>query len=200
MLVSDVVEEIIEKSPHYLSPQSILRKITAVRDRLIRQSMAAQRQSGTICAAIDLHAGQVEYIPPCSPDAVVDVDIMVSAYQGGDSEEYRRIQLRQFDQSVRSPYYYFTAGKIGIHPAPEYDAAYGIKIFHLPVVAPLRLEDMDKVTGFDPDYDMLLVYGILREITSGNEAQENNTKYLQLLADYTAANSGYETHQVRERW
>ncbi|MNI93931.1 hypothetical protein D3C73_1519560 [compost metagenome] len=59
---------------------------------------------------------------------------------------------------------------------------------------------MDKATGFDPDYDMLLVYGVLREITSGNEAQEYNNKYQQLLMDYTAANSGYETHQVKERW
>jgi hypothetical protein len=85
-------------------------------------------------------------------------------------------------------------------PVPEYDAAYGIKIFHLPVLNPLTFADMEGDTGFDPDYDMLLVYGVLREITSGNEAQENNTKYLQLLADYTAANSGYETHEVKERW
>ncbi|WP_340397803.1 hypothetical protein NST50_05320 [Paenibacillus sp. FSL E2-0202] len=200
MKVSDVVEEIIEKSPHFLSPQSILRKITAVRDRLLRQSMAAQRQSSTVCTAIDLHAGQIEYVPPCSPDSVVDVDVRFSAYRGGDCKDYRRIPLRQFDQRAHKPYYYFTAGKIGIMPVPEYDAAYGIKIFHLPVLNPLTFEDMEGDTGFDPDYDMLLVYGVLREITSGNEAQENNTKYLQLLADYTVANSGYETHEVKERW
>ncbi|WP_339211899.1 hypothetical protein [Paenibacillus sp. FSL L8-0333] len=200
MKVSDVVEEIIEKSPHFLSPQSILRKVTAVRDRLLRQSTAAQRQSGTICTAIDLHKGQIEYVLPCSPDSVVDVDVRVSAYRGGDCKDYRRISLRQFDQKANKSYYYFTAGKIGIMPVPEYDTAYGIKIFHLPVLNPLTFEDMEGDTGFDPDYDMLLVYGVLREITSGNEAQENNTKYLQLLADYTAANSGYETHEVKERW
>lgn len=200
MFVSDVVEEIAEKSPNYLSPQSILRKITAVRDRLLRQSTAAQRQSSTICTAIDLHAGQTEYVPPCAPDAVVDVDVRLSAYRGGDSEEYRRIPLRQFDQQARRPYYYFTAGKLWIVPTPDYDAAYGIKIFHLPVLNPLTFADMEGDTGFDPDYDMLLVYGVLREITSGAEAQENNNKYQQLLADYTIANSGYETHEVKERW
>jgi len=200
LLVRDVVEEIQEKAPNYLSPQSILRKITQVRDRLLRQSTTAQRQSSTLCTAIDLRAGQSEHIPPCPPDSVVDVDVKMSAYRGGDSDEYRRIPLRQFDQTSKRPYYYFTAGRISIVPAPEYDALYGLKIFHLPVVNPLRLDDMENLTGFDPDYDMLLVYGVLRDVTRGNESQEYDLKYQQLLSDYITANSGYELHQIRERW
>lgn len=200
MLLKDVVEEIAEKAPNYLSPASIIRKVTQVRDRLIRQSGSAQQIAETVCTAIDLLKGQSEYIIPCPPGNIIDVDIRTSAYGYGGEGDYRRIPLRQFNQSSRGPYYYLLAGKIGIMPVPQQNASYGIKIFHLPVINPLTFEDMSKPTGFDPDYDMLLVYGVLQEITSGKEAQENNSKYLQLLADYERANSGYETYEVKERW
>ncbi|WP_025692596.1 phage adaptor protein [Paenibacillus zanthoxyli] len=197
MLVSEVVEEIAEKSPNYLSPQSILRKITSVRDRLFRAYTGAQRQSDTVCTAIDLYTGVPEYPLPCPPGNVVDVDFRRAP---GTDHEYLRIPLRQFNERSIRPYYYFQAGRIGIVPAPDEDIAYGLKVFHVPVVYPLTLLDMGNPTGFDPDYDMLLVFGVLREITSGIEAQEFDAKYQQLLAEYTAANSGYERYAVKERW
>ncbi|MDK8193772.1 hypothetical protein QP794_27190 [Paenibacillus sp. UMB7766-LJ446] len=193
MKVSDVVEEIIEKSPHTLSPASILRKITQVRDRLLRNLGSAQQQSETVCTAIDLVKDQLAYTLPCPQSAVTEVTML-------SNDVYVRLPLRQFHNASIKPYHYFQAGQIGIVPTPDKDVTYGIKIFHAPVLYPLRLTDMDKDTGFDPDYDMLLVYGVLREITSGNEAEEYNNKYMQLYTEYQSAANGYERYAVDERW
>ncbi|MFB5761031.1 phage adaptor protein [Paenibacillus medicaginis] len=193
MKVSDVVEEIIEKSPHTLSPASILRKITNIRDRLLRNLGSAQQQSETVCTAIDLNKDQASYTLPCPQSAVTEVTMLVD-------DRYIRLPLRQFHNASIKPYHYFQAGQIGIVPTPQEDVPYGIKVFHAPVLYPLRLQDMDKDTGFDPDYDMLLVYGVLREITSGAEAQEYSAKYDQLYIEYQSASNGYERYSVDERW
>ncbi|WP_338841986.1 hypothetical protein [Paenibacillus glucanolyticus] len=193
MLLRDVVEEIAEKAPNFLSPASIVRKVTQVRDRLIRQPGGAQQQSDTVCTGIDLRAGQAQYILPCPPGNVVDVDIM---WDG----EWRRIPLRQFNQRSIKPYYYFQAGVLGLVPNPEEDCVMGLKVFHTPVLPELSLTDMNGPTAFDPDYDMVLVYGVLREITSGRDAQEFDAKYQQLLSDYQSANSGWERYSINERW
>lgn len=80
---------------------------------------------------------------------------------------------------------------------PTANAEQGIKIHHLPVIPPLTLADMDNPTGFDPDFDMVLVYGVLREITDNNDY---DIRYQQLLNEYQTANSGYEVHVIQERW
>lgn len=193
MLVRDVVEEIQEKVPNHLSPQSILRKITQVRDRILRDAGSAQQQAETVCTAIDLIAGKAQYILPCPPSNVVDVDVFLNG-------DWRRLTLRQLHQDSVKPYYYFQSGLIGLVPTPDEDVAVSLKIFHIPILLPLGLSDMDGMTGFDPDYDMVLVYGVLREITNGSAAQEYDAKYQTLLADYKAANNGFEKYVITERW
>lgn len=188
MLVRDVVEEIQEKLPNLLSPQSIIRKVTQVRDRLIRQSGSAQQQTDTVCTGIDLRAGQDLYILPCPMANIVDVDII---WHGA----WRRIPYRQFHNASLKPYYYVQSGMIGIVPTPDEDVTVGLKIFHLPVLPPLGLDDMDGPTGFDPDYDMVLVYGVLRELAPGYDDM-----YQQLLIDYRTAVNGLEKYSVDERW
>lgn len=197
MLLKDVVEEIQEKAPNnFLSPKSIVRKITQVRDRLIRTYGTAQQQSEVVTTAIDLWKGQSLYIPPCPPGNVTDVDIYDTAY--GGAGRWRRIQQKQFNlPSPTGPYYYFVAGKIGIYPVPTANADQGIKIHHIPVIPPLTLADMNKETEFDPDFDMVLVYGVLREISDNNDYE---IRYQQLLMEYQTANSGYEVHVIQERW
>ncbi|WP_110930675.1 phage adaptor protein [Paenibacillus bouchesdurhonensis] len=188
MLLKDVVEEIQEKAPNYLSPQSIVRKITQVRDRLLRQSGSGQQQTDTVCTGIDLKDGQALYILPCPVGNITDVDII---WHGN----WRRLPYRQFHNDSIKPYYYVQGSMIGLVPTPTEDVAVGLKIFHIPVLPPLSVTDMDGMTGFDPDYGMLLVYGVLREITSGYDDM-----YQLLLNDYRTANNGYEKYSVNERW
>ncbi|WP_449290193.1 phage adaptor protein [Paenibacillus motobuensis] len=165
-----------------------MRKITQVRDRLLRQLGSGQQQTETVCTGIDLMTGQALYILPCPVGNITDVDIL---WQG----EWRRIPYRQFHNASIKPYYYVQSGMIGLVPTPDTDVTMGLKIFHIPVLPPLSINDMDGMTGFDPDYDMVLVYGVLREITGGFDEL-----YQQLLNDWKAANNGYEKYSVDERW
>lgn len=188
MLLKDVIEEIQEKAPNHLSPQSIVRKVTQVRDRLIRQAGSAQQQVDVVATGLDVHEGQALYVLPCPPSNVTDVDMLVSG-------KWRRLVLRQFHNASVKPYYYLQGGSLGLVPTPDTSVAVGLKIFHLPVLPPLTLMGMDGMTGFDPDYDMLLVYGVLREISAGFD-----DLYQQLLIEYKTANNGSEKYTVNERW
>ncbi|MFD1990098.1 hypothetical protein ACFSGI_09020 [Paenibacillus nicotianae] len=124
-------------------------------------------------------------------------------YHSDLGREWYSLEKKQFDQkSGWRPYYYFTAGRIGIHPVPKVDVLYGIKIFHNPVLAPLATADIGKYaeTGFDPSFDMLLVYGVLKDMATGGQASEFQAKYQEILNEYITANSGYENYRVRGRW
>lgn len=208
MRLREVVEEIQEKLPNYTSPESIVRKITFVRDKLIRTSGSWQQQTDVVDTSIDLVAGQAQYDLPCPPGNITEIMLFDTAfrkpYDPVSGQYLRGIPVRQFNQDNRPyygrPYYYIVAGKIGIVPTPTFDAVYGIKIFHLPVLIPLTLQGMGGDTGFDPNFDMLLVYGALQEMASGNAAQEFNAKYQDLLQDYKRANNGGENYVVQSRW
>lgn len=203
MLVQEIVEEIIEKLPSNTYPVvSILRKITEVRDRLLRIISPAQRQSDALNQAFDLTAGNGLIDLICPPGNVTEVAIRNSIYTNveynDDARDWRRIPLRQFDEQERNPYYYFVNGKIGIYPPPVYDTFYGIKIFYTPVLPPLTTDDLNSGSGFDPNFDMLLVYGVLKDMLPG--AGEIHERYNQIYREYSAATSGYERYVVKGRW
>lgn len=203
MLVQEIVEEIIEKIPENTTPVvSILRKITQVRDRLLRNLSPAQAQSDTLNQSFDLTAGNGLTDLICPPGNVTDVAIRNAIYTNqsfeDDARDWRRIPLRQFDEHDHGPYYYFVAGQIGVYPPPIYDTFYGIKIFYTQVLGELTLEDLNNGSGFDPDFDMLLVYGVLKDMVPDNG--NFDARYQQLYLEYTSATSGYEQYVVKERW
>lgn len=213
MYVSEVVEEIQEKLPNnLLNPTSILRKITQVRDRLIRNYNGAQQQSEAVCTAIDMIAGQNLYPIPAPAGSITEVvakyrpdeyHLQEYGYYEELGRAWYRLEMKQFDQiSGYRPYYYLTAGRIGIYPTPTVDMAYGIKVFHNPVLFPLTIKSLDGLvrTGFDPNFDMLLVYGVLKDMATGGQASEFQAKYQEMYNEYVTANSGYETYRVKERW
>jgi hypothetical protein len=230
MLLQEVVEEIQEKAPNFISPQSIIRKITNVRDNLIRNYGPAQQQSNPVVTELDLINGKAQYPLPCPPGNIVNVDVkglwvgmyggiifpcdcedtwsQPQTYNTGTSTDttitvpdcWFRMPYRQFDEYYWGPYYYFLSGTIGLVPSPCQDVTRGLKIFHIPVLAPLSLDSLNGPTGFDPNYDMLLVYGVLKDLTSGAQAQEYTAKYTQWFQDYQTANSGWERFTVNERW
>lgn len=203
MLVQDIVEEIIEKIPENTMPVvSILRKITQVRDRLLRNLSAAQSQSEVLNQSFDVIAWEGMTALVCPPDNVTEVAIRNSIYTNqtfnDDARDWRRIPLRAFDKDERNPYYYFVAGQIGIYPPPIYDTFYGIKIFYTPVFGPLTLDDLNNGSGFDPNFDMLLVYGVLKDMMPENG--NFYTRYQELYEEYRSATSGYEQFVIKGRW
>ena len=215
MLIQDIIEEIIEKIPENRMPvTSILRKLTQTRDRLLRNLSASQAQSGVLNQSFDLLAGDGLTQLICPPDNVVEVAIRNSIYTNqtfnDDARDWRRIPLKHLNEhSVENgykrnaeyqndPYYYFVSGKIGVYPPPMYDTFYGIKIFFTPVMRPLTTDDLNYGTGFDPNFDMLLVYGVLKDILPDNNAFYN--RYQELYEEYRSATSGYEHFIVKGRW
>lgn len=203
MLVQDILEEIIEKLPENTMPvTSILRKITQVRDRLLRNLSASQSQSEALNQTFDATVGDGQYALICPPDNVTEVAIRNSIYRSlpfyDDARDWRRIPLKPFNEHEKSPYYYFVAGKIGIYPPPIYETFYGIKIFYTPVLRSLTIEDINGSSGFDPNFDMLLVYGVLKDILpTGNEYY---TRYQEIYEEYKSATSGYEHFVIKGRW
>lgn len=207
MKLSEVVAEIAEKAPNVLSPESIVRKITFVRDKLIRTSGSWQQQTDNVSTVYDLTAGVSQYPLPAPPGNIEEVMVYDSAFRAlyveGGGNWRRALPQKQFDQESCSwlqPYYYYESGYLNLVPTPEYDAPYGIKIFHRPVLDDLTTAGMNGPTGFDPDFDMVLVYGVLREITNGAAAQEYDAKYQDVLRDYKSANNGGETYVVKGGW
>lgn len=203
MLVQEIVEEIIEKLPENHTPVvSLLRKITQVRDRLLRNLSPAQAQSDVLNQSFDLTAGNGLTDLICPPGNVTEVAIRNAIYTNqtynDDALDWRRIPLRQLDERERGPYYYFVAGQIGVYPPPVYDTFYAIKIFYTTVLVELTLDDLNNGSGFDPDFDMLLVYGVLKDIQPDNG--NFDARYQQLYREYTSATSGYERYVVKERW
>ncbi|OKP81640.1 hypothetical protein A3842_11215 [Paenibacillus sp. P3E] len=203
MLVQEVVEEIVEKLPENTTTVvSILRKITQVRDRLMRNYSPAQAQSEVLNQSFDVTVGNGLLNLICPPDSVTEVAIRNAIYTNqtfeDESLDWRRIPLRQFDEREKRPYYYFVAGQIGVYPPPLFDTFYGIKIFYTPVIGELTLDDLNSGTGFEPSFDMLLVYGVLRDIIPGDNDFE--MRYQQIYREYTSATSGYERYAVKERW
>lgn len=205
MLVQDIVEEIIEKVPENTYPVvSLLRKITDVRDRLLRNLSPAQKQSDAINQTFDMVAGEGLTALPCPPGNVTEVALRREVYEQyypssiSNPEDWFRIPLRQFDERERDPYYYFVNGQIGIYPPPKETIYYGIKIFFTPTYGPLTVDDLNSGSGFDPDFDMLLVYGVLKDLMPSSG--EFHERYNQLYREYNNATSGYERYVVKGRW
>jgi hypothetical protein len=57
---------------------------------------------------------------------------------------------------------------------------------------------MNSSTGFDPDFDMLIVYGVLRDMQPNNESFE--LRYQQIYSEYRRATNDYEKFVVQESW
>ena len=232
MLLQEVVEEIIEKTPdNKLSIPSILRKVTQVRDGIIRNYGPGQRQSDVIVSTMDLVEGVVQYPLPCPPGSVIDVDVkglwngyyygyfsgssgtqweQPQTYNTGTStsdtpdpsttDSWYRLEYKQFDERYRGPFYYFVSGTIGVVPTPQTTVTGGLKIFHVPVLTPLTVDGLNGPTGFDPNFDMVLVYGVLKDATRGNDALEYANKYNDWLLQYQQANNGFERYVVKSKW
>lgn len=211
MYVREVVEEIQEKNKNFLTPTSILRKITQVRDRLLRNLGSGQQQTDVVCTAFDLIKDKKLYPLPAPAGAITAVTVNYrpdeyysdTGYHEDRDRGWYTLQQKQFDESEGwRPYYYVVGGKIGLSHPTRMDVATGIKIFHKPIILPFKLQDLngDIPTGFDPDFDMVLVYGVLKDITYGNEASEFQAKYQELYNEYVRANNGYETYQIKEKW
>jgi hypothetical protein len=182
LLLQAAVEEIIEKAPNAgLSIPSIIRKIEGVRNRLLRtygQEIAPYW--------MDLNAGEAEY-PLLFPAGSLD-----SVLINGSRYPWAQMNSRGY-----SRYYYTYSGVIGLVPTPQEDITQGLTLFYKKTMVPLTVNDLNGEVGFDPDYDWLVVYGALIDITRGGDAAEFKAKYDELLDNYLRTPTTPEPTQIQ---
>lgn len=185
MKLIEAVEEIQEKSSNHLSMQSIIRKITMSRDQLLRRFGRE-----TEIHRMDLLENEPLYPWALPHSSIKSVLVNGVAYQFG-----------YLNDRSRSRYYYFLSGAIGIHPTPKETAKEGLTVFYDKTLVPLTVDALEQEVGFDRDYDMLVVYGALMTIETGNAGLYFSGKYNELLNDYLAVNTDPEHYQIRlEDW
>lgn len=181
MLLSEVVEEITEKSPINLSPASIVRKVSQLRKQIIRNYCSDIDES-----ALDLEEGLAQYPLPCSQDRIKEVTVKGCRYDRGS-----------LGDSVPCQYYYILNETIGIYPTPTETVEEGILIFHAKNPTDLTLGDMNDEAGLN-EYDMLLVWGVLQDVDPDKQVYKN--RYNELFTEYWAANQSVDRSTVKGRW
>jgi hypothetical protein len=181
MKLIEAVEEVQEKSSNNLSMQSIIRKINMSRDQLLRRFGRE-----TEVHHLDLLANEPLYPWLLPQGSIKSVLINGAAYP-----------FAYLNDRAKGRYYYFLNGSIGIYPTPEDTIVEGITVFYDKTLAPLTVDALEQDIGFDRDYDMLVVYGALKTIETGNSGHYYANKYNELLDDYLAVNTEPEHYQIR---
>lgn len=181
MLLSEAVEEILEKAPNYLSMPSLIRKINTVRNQLLRTY-----GKEVVPYRMDINAGSAEYPWPLPPGSI--------AYVLVDGHKW---PMGQLNAASPSHYYYLLAGTIGLYPVPQEAILQGLTIFYKKTLVPLSVGDLNAEVGLDPDYDNLVVYGVLKDITSGAQAAEYAARYEAALNDYLRTATSPEAYQIQ---
>ena len=183
MLLKEAIEEIQEKAPNFLSMTSLIRKINTARGQRLRNY-----GTDVVPMTMDLIEDKSTYPWPYPAGSIQHVLVNGAKYTLG--------QLNSLTK--RSLYYYLLAGTIGLFPTPTEDTVQGLMVMYKKSMAPLSLNDMDAEVGFDPDYDMLVVYSVLKDITNGGLSVEYTAKYSAMLDEYLGAQTSPEAYQIPE--
>jgi hypothetical protein len=172
MTVGDIVEEISEKTEHFLSDASIIRKINNLMTEIFRDLKRIITTS-----RLDLESGLATYPLPCSIYNIYQLMI--------NGEEYTYQNLKAEDCGN---VYYYIDGSFGIYPTPEKDVAKGILILHYKVPEELSTSDMNAEPDLDADFRMLLVWGVSKDVTKNKEDKaEYRDNYNNLLGTYISS-------------
>jgi hypothetical protein len=181
MLLSEVVDEIVEKWPSgvEIHMPSVIRKISQLRRQLIRNYCTKIDTSTT-----DLLENVPEYPLPCDQSDIKEVVVNGCPYVRGS-----------LGALVPSQYYYILNQTIGIYPTPKITVTEGLMLFHTKSTRDLTMGDLSSEAGLDKDYDMLLVYGVLKDVDDKYLIQYN-----ELFKGYWSANLTPDQSVVEGRW
>ncbi|MDQ6418675.1 hypothetical protein RB620_04410 [Paenibacillus sp. LHD-117] len=190
MILSDIVEEILEKvgegPGRSLSMPSIIRKVDQKQKQILRQ----YGYNNDDVAVMDILTGIVEYPLPCAPGNITSVYV-----------NDQRLPLRQRNDYSLSAYYYLLDGTIGLYlqgQRPTEDIIQGLKIFHKHVPAALAVGTLNAEPEIEEEFRMLLVYGVLIDIAEPAMIGFYRDRYDELLAEYVSATRDPESTQICE--
>lgn len=107
---------------------------------------------------------------------------IISAIVDGKHIDYEDIN----DEKSGTPFLYTFGNALGIYPTPQRDVSSGLFIHHY--LEPKKLTNESDIPEFDPDFHMMLVYGVCIELAedSNDVDMVNNftSKYNGLLDDF----------------
>ena len=149
MTLQQILDEIQEKYPHGFSNDSIIRKINQIQAELFRTIYRPITQT-----FYDLLADNPYYPLDFSSSKVVDVVV------NGCEYPFRHVKGKDL-----SKYYYFTDDQtLAIFPTPTEDITDGLMVVHYKEPRTLTTSDLSLAPDFDPDYHMLLVYLVCKQL------------------------------------
>ncbi|MFX3633722.1 MAG: hypothetical protein ACE3L7_25555 [Candidatus Pristimantibacillus sp.] len=191
MILSDIVEEILEKvgdgNGRSISMKSIVRKVDQKQKQILRQ----HGNNNDDVAVLDILEGIAEYPLPCASGNITSVYV-----------NNHRIPLRQRNDYTLASYYYLLDGTIGLYLysklMPTETILQGLKIFHKHVPATLTVGDLNAEPNIEEDYRMLLVYGVLIDIAEPSMIGRYQEAYDSLLQEFVASTRDPESTQISE--
>lgn len=189
MLLSDIVEEILEKvgdgPGRLLSMRSIVRKVDAKQKQILRQ----YGNNNDDVAVMDILQGVAEYPLPCAPGNITSVYV-----------NSHRIPYRQRNDYTMGTYYYLLDSTIGLYLSgqlyPKATITRGLKIFHKHIPSTLTTSMMSAEPEIEEDYRMLLVYGVLIDIADQGMTGRYQALYDELLQEYVLGTRDPEPTQI----
>lgn len=191
MLLSDIIEEILEKvgdgPGRTLSMRSLVRKVDLLQKTILRQ----YGNNTDDVAVLDILEGVAEYPLPCAPGNITSVYV----------NDYR-IPFRQRNDYTLNDYYYLLDGTIGLYLFgrlyPKTTHEMGLKIFHKHVPATLSETAFDAVPDLEETYHMLLVYGVLIDTAETNLVSKYKSDYNEMLAEFVHSTRDPESTSITE--
>lgn len=191
MLLSDIVEEILEKVGNgpgrNVSMASIVRKVDQKQKEIFRQ----YSNNDDDMAVLDILEGIAEYPLPCEPGNITSVYV-----------NDQRIPFRARNDYTMVTYYYLLNRTIGLYlygsMAPSQTMEMGLKIFHKHVPPTLTVNDLNGEPEIEDAYRMLLAYGVLIDLAEPQMTGKYKDAYRELLSDYVTATRDPESNAISE--
>lgn len=186
LTIAEIIEEADEKVPNALSTGSKLRKINA-RERELYRTIFKNKTS----TVLDIVADQFLYPLAFNKGKIISVVVEDRKYSYEDIN----------DDSATAPYLYTFENSIGLYPTPATEVAGGILIFHYEEPRVYSEEDLSVEPGFDPDFHMLHVFGLCKDMAEVMQRFDAANgfigQYNALLQDYRKANPEPELPPMR---
>jgi hypothetical protein len=154
MTYQEIIDEADERYPNGLTPTSKLLKIYNHERKLMRTIY--RRKTASV---FDVTVGQFLY------PLTFHYSKIFQALYGGKLYEYEDIN----DKLGQPPFLYTYQDSIGVYPTPERDIAGGLHLFHYLEPIKPSIETITYFPVFDPDFPMVLVYGLCKDMAEVNK-------------------------------
>jgi hypothetical protein len=159
MTVQQILDTVMKKYPHGYTNDDIILMLNNIQAELFRTIYKP-----ITTTVYDITANNPFYPISFSPSKIVDVVVNNQEYP------YRKIK----GQSLAQFYYITEDNCIGIYPTPTVDIPGGLTVFRYKEPAQLSSSNLSAIPDFDPDFHMLLVFRVCKELAENDRQYDTN--------------------------